>query len=192
MTKAIIFDCFGVLVAQSLQAFIQKHFPDQPENIAEMYRLDDLASRGELSWKQYETEVAALAGITNQQVWDELDNNPPNIELLEYIRDELKPKYKIGFLSNASDNWLEQLFTDEQQQLFDDVILSYQVGLAKPDAEIFRLAAQNLGMLPEQCIFVDDLARYCEGAEATGMRALQYSDFSLFKSELRALLSEQA
>jgi len=54
----------------------------------------------------------------------------PNTELLEFIRDELKPRYKIGFLSNVGDDLMDVLFTDEQQALFDDVVLSFSEGIA--------------------------------------------------------------
>jgi FMN phosphatase YigB (HAD superfamily) len=46
----------------------------------------------------------------------------------------------------------------------------------KPQPEIYRLAADRLGVEPAQCIFVDDLRENCEGAEAVGMTALLHRD----------------
>ena len=51
----------------------------------------------------------------------------------------------------------------------DEVILSFEVGMAKPDPGIYRLAAERLGVPAEAAVFVDDLRGYCDGAAAVGM-----------------------
>lgn len=188
MIKAVIFDCFGVLVRGSLEPFIEKHFGTDPDNQKGIRHLDHLASRGVLTEAQYLEKVAEITGLTAEQVDAELDQNPANEPLFTYIRDELKPSYKIGFLSNAYDNWLDDLFTPQQQQLFDSVVLSYDVRLAKPDPRIYRLAAERLQLEPEQCVFVDDIAEYCETAKVVGMHAVQYKSFDQFKTELETIL----
>ena len=53
----------------------------------------------------------------------------------------------------------------------DAVVLSFEVGVAKPDAGIFQAALHALGARPEEAVFVDDQAWYCEGAEAIGIRS---------------------
>jgi putative hydrolase of the HAD superfamily len=54
----------------------------------------------------------------------------------------------------------------------DAVVLSFEVRVAKPDPEIYRAALDAVGARPEEAVFVDDQARYCEGAEAIGIRSL--------------------
>ena len=51
-------------------------------------------------------------------------------------------------------------------------MISGEVGLYKPQPEIFQLGAERVGLEPGQCVFVDDLAENCEGAEAVGMTAV--------------------
>jgi putative hydrolase of the HAD superfamily len=53
----------------------------------------------------------------------------------------------------------------------DAIVLSFEVGVAKPDAGIYRAALDALGARPEEALFVDDQAAYCEGAEALGIRS---------------------
>ena len=53
----------------------------------------------------------------------------------------------------------------------DAVMLSFEVGVAKPDPGIYRAALDALGARPEEAVFVDDQAWYCEGAEAIGIRS---------------------
>ena len=56
---------------------------------------------------------------------------------------------------------------------FDAVLLSFEIGAAKPDAAIYYEALDRLGgVSPERAIFVDDQADYCDGASALGIRAL--------------------
>jgi putative hydrolase of the HAD superfamily len=59
-------------------------------------------------------------------------------------------------------------------ELFDTVVISAEVGLHKPQPEIYRLAAERLEVEPAECIFVDDLQENCAGAEAVGMTAVRF------------------
>jgi putative hydrolase of the HAD superfamily len=52
---------------------------------------------------------------------------------------------------------------------YDAVVVSHQVGLRKPEPEIFLLAAEKIRLEPEQCVFVDDVAHYLDSARALGM-----------------------
>ena len=51
-------------------------------------------------------------------------------------------------------------------------MISGEVGLHKPQPEIFRLGCDRVGLAPGECVFVDDLRENCEGAEAVGMTAV--------------------
>jgi putative hydrolase of the HAD superfamily len=53
----------------------------------------------------------------------------------------------------------------------DAIVLSFEVGVAKPDAGIYRAALAAVGAGPEEAVFVDDQPWYCEGAEALGIRS---------------------
>lgn len=74
---------------------------------------------------------------------------------------------------------------------FDAVVLSGAVGCAKPDAEIYRLAARRLGLAPGECVFVDDLRRNVDGAVATGMVGVHHSDTESTSLELQALFDRE-
>jgi HAD superfamily hydrolase (TIGR01509 family) len=53
---------------------------------------------------------------------------------------------------------------------FDDVILSFEVGLRKPDPAIYREALRRVGVEPDRAIFVDDQQEYCDGAASIGIQ----------------------
>ena len=78
---------------------------------------------------------------------------------------------KLGLLSNANRGFTERLRARGVAALFDDVVVSADVGLAKPDVAIFRLAAERLSVRPEACLMIDDQAQHIDGAHAAGFRA---------------------
>ena len=125
MIKAVIFDCFGVLATEGWEPFCEKHFVGKP-NL--MHRARALAKQLNLGIIDYDTfipRVASLAGVSEGQARAVIDNNVPNQPLFDYIKNDLKPKYKIGLLSNAGDNWLNEIFTPDQLALVDEYVLSY-------------------------------------------------------------------
>jgi putative hydrolase of the HAD superfamily len=73
-------------------------------------------------------------------------------------------------------------------ELFDGVVISGDVGMHKPQPEIFLLGAERTGVAPERCVFVDDLRENCEGAEAVGMTAVLHRGPETTLPELERLL----
>ncbi|HEX5940276.1 MAG TPA: HAD family phosphatase [Dehalococcoidia bacterium] len=101
----------------------------------------------------------------------------------------LRGDYKIGLLSNA-DERLEQRLQEDLKifDRFDDVINSARVGLAKPDPRIYALACQRLEVQPEETVFVDDLQRNIDAAEAAGMYGIHFlGDNAALFTELHSL-----
>lgn len=188
MIKAIIFDCFGVLTTEGFKVFCDEYFEDSPKKRAVAKTAMDQLSLGNIQYEEFENTLAQLAGVSQKVVSGYLSGNKPNESLFKYIRESLKPRYKIGMLSNTGADWLAELFTPEQISLLDDVVQSYKLGVAKPDFRIYETAARNLGVQPNECVFIDDIERYYEAAKAVGMHAILYKDFNQMKTELTTLL----
>lgn len=99
--------------------------------------------------------------------------------------------FKTGLLSNAWDN-LRDLFEHEWRiaNAFDDMIISAEVGMAKPDPQIYRLAVERLGVNPGETVFIDDVLENVQAARGVGLVAVQYQSRSQALTELQnALLS---
>jgi putative hydrolase of the HAD superfamily len=95
----------------------------------------------------------------------------PNLQL---VRD-LRSAYKLAILSNADLSLRGRLEGDIGiHHLFDDVVCSAEVGMAKPEAGIYTLAAERLGLEPGECVFVDDLDTNVEAARQLGMQAVLF------------------
>ncbi|HEX3646811.1 MAG TPA: HAD-IA family hydrolase [Pseudonocardiaceae bacterium] len=76
---------------------------------------------------------------------------------------------------------------DVPDGLFDTVVISGEVGVAKPDRRIFQLAAERLGLEPAECVFVDDLAGYVLAAVQVGMVGVHHRDVATTLDELSVL-----
>lgn len=187
MVRAIIFDCFGVLTADAWKEFVAT-LPEAQRGPADS--LNRAFDAGHLSLPEFIGEVRSLTGSVPRFADDAVQGLPKkNQALLEYIKG-LHRHYKIGLLSNVASNWIrDELLSTEEQQLFDAYVMSFETGLTKPDPRMYRLTAERLGVEPGDCVFIDDVERYCTAAEELGMQSVVYQSFPQMKAELEKLLA---
>lgn len=108
-----------------------------------------------------------------------------NEKLLKFIRKEKQNGSKIAVLSNVAQYSFDRFFSrQEQADFFDEVVLSGNEGVSKPDARIFEIACERLGEKPEKCVFVDDLPENVLAAKNLWMRGVIYVDFEEFEKEM--------
>jgi HAD superfamily hydrolase (TIGR01509 family) len=88
--------------------------------------------------------------------------------LLERLR--RAGRVRLGVLSNGDRDWSTRIRAAGVAALFDAVVVSADIGYAKPDPSAFRIAAERLGVEPAACLMIDDQARLLPGAEAAGLR----------------------
>lgn len=143
---------------------------------------------GVLKYDSMVRRLAEMAGIPELEARARIEHNVPDRSLFGYIQSELKPAYKLGLLSNAGENWLTEIFTVEQLALFDETLLSFEVGFTKPDPRIYRDMAQRLAVSPEQCLMIDDQKHYCDGATQVGMQAVCYVNLAVLRTEIERLI----
>jgi HAD superfamily hydrolase (TIGR01509 family) len=188
MTKAIIFDLYGVLALNGWQAFKELHFSDRLDVWEQVFELGKQVDAGLKSYDDLVQFTAEQTGQSQAVVRHQLEHTVANEPLLDYIRITLKPHYKIGILSNAGTNVVERIFTAEQQDLFDAVVLSHHVGYTKPQFEMYDVIANRLETDLADCLFIDDQERHVTGARDAGMQALVYTDVMQLQSQLKTLL----
>jgi len=113
-------------------------------------------------------------------------------ELHDFIG-KLRPRFKTGLLNNT---WSEtRKETDERFHLldvFDVLVYSAEVHLAKPDPRIFYLALEWLGVQPQEAIFVDDFPANIEAAKALGIHGVRFEDSQQAQQDvIRILTSDE-
>jgi epoxide hydrolase-like predicted phosphatase len=189
MIRAIIFDCFGVLAGGDWKDFwTTLPSPELRSSARDLRKAYDI---GQLNQEEFNQQLAELSGLPLQEIRSIFngDKLAKNQQLLDYIR-ILKPNYKIGLLSNVGSSWIEdKLLSTEEQSLFDTMVFSYRVSIAKPNPQIYLLVASKLEVKPSECVFVDDIASYCEVADKLGMKVIVYDSFINFKNKLSKILS---
>jgi epoxide hydrolase-like predicted phosphatase len=109
--------------------------------------------------------------------------------LLDFIR-SLRPRYKTGLISNAWDDLREWIVRQKFDDAFDHMIISAEVGVVKPDARIYHMALEQIGVSPSEAVFVDDFIENVKGAQAVGMSAIHFRDPKAALAELKNLLKK--
>lgn len=199
MIQAVFFDFGGVVACldrDEMRRLEAKHGLPEGGLWQAMYETPEWQAlrvgRGsEEAWVQaIRREVDRLAGravspeIQKEwvQCWRGLD--PDILGLIHGLR----PRYRVGMISNATLT-LEDELRDHHQvhDLFEVVVNSARVGIAKPDTRIFQHAAEALGVEPAACLHIDDLPHNIAGARAAGFQALLYDgDFPALARGLQA------
>lgn len=190
MIKAIIFDCFGVLLGNAYKMHLIEVEKTDPDRAAEIRAINHAADMGILNRDESAEAISDLFGMDVEDFRAEQDRaEVPNTELLAVIA-ELKKTYKVGLLSNISgrDRLSMRFVNNELNDHFDTVVASGDEGFVKPQPEIYQIAAIRLGVEPHECVMIDDIFEFCEGAKAVGMQAIQYFDNEQIKRDLTALI----
>jgi putative hydrolase of the HAD superfamily len=196
--RALIVDFGGVLttnVFESFRAFadaegidrdaVKKLFRERGEGLDLLRRLE----RGELDIPEFEQRFGPLLGVreTSGMVERLFAGVQADEAMVEAVRAVKAAGVPTGLISNSWGGTSYDRVRDPAE-LFDAMIISGEVGLHKPEPEIFRLGAERLGVAPGACVFVDDLRENCEGAEAVGMTAILHRGAEGTIAELERLL----
>lgn len=189
MIKAVIFDCFGVLTTDGWKQLREEFFALDDKKMQHAFDIDKAVNAGYMDYNEFIQEIVNMSGLHESDVRSRLDGLRPNESLLTFIRDELKEKVQIGLLSNAAGNWLGELFEPWQAELFDVKVLSFEVGMVKPDPAVYELILKRLGVQANESIFIDDSERYCVAAEGIGIHTIYHRDTSETIARIKELLN---
>ncbi len=186
-TPVLLFDFGGVLVdldkERCIRAFDDLGFDIRPFlGTFRQAGIFSLLERGEISVEAFCDELRRLAKnleLSDEQIigaWEKYLLTVP-AERLELLL-KARTHYNIYVLSNTNViHWAmaeRNLFEYKGKHLsdfFDGVFLSCELGVEKPDAEIFQRVAEGIGCQPEEIIFFDDSEVNCEAARQSGLMA---------------------
>jgi epoxide hydrolase-like predicted phosphatase len=197
--RGLIVDFGGVLTTNVFDSF--KEFcraEGLPEDtIKETFRKRDgeglkllrQLEKGELTSDEFAPRFGAVIGVSDTDGLVErlFAGMGPDDAMLDAVRSARRRGIRTGLISNS---WGTGLTYDQAllEELFDAVVISGEVGLHKPDPEIYLLGASKIGVPPEECVFVDDLRENCAGAAAVGMAAILHRGAETTLPELEHLL----
>ncbi len=211
--RAVIFDWGGVItspIAETVQAWLAADRIDRDSYAAAMRPwvrqaygsgADDspihALERGEIPDAEFEAILAgvlvgtdggavAADGLLKRMFAASIVQDA----MLELIRELRAGGVRTALLSNS---WGDPSSypSDLLAELFDDVVISGQVGMRKPEYRIFQFALDRLGLTAGECAFVDDMEGNIVAARTLGLAAVWHSDSASTKAKLTEILAER-
>jgi putative hydrolase of the HAD superfamily len=184
--EAVIFDYGGVLATSQWDAFadlerrtgvsLVPYFgiehPERPGTPAW-----HACETGELAWRDFASWVVERATTDGVTLFDVDDINSlmplgalwPMVHRVRRLKDD---GYSLAILTNNVQEFGEYWRATVPVDLFDVVVDSSEEGIRKPNPEIYLRTAERLMVDPKACVFLDDGAENCKGADAVGMRTV--------------------
>ena len=192
----LIVDYGGVLTSDPFASFEAFCAAERlaPDTVRERLRNDaearDLLARletGALTPPDFELAFGALLGVAHPRLLQRMFGGmEPDVAMIDGVRELRAAGTRTVLLSNSIGNAYDR---ELLEQLFDESVISSEVGLRKPEPAIYELAAERLGLEPADCVIVDDLPGNLKPARALGMATvLHRGDADATLAELRALL----
>jgi putative hydrolase of the HAD superfamily len=128
---------------------------------------------GAIPESEFEPALAAKLGVQRAEgMIDRLfAGMRPEPAMVEAVALARRSGVRTGLLSNS---WGRRYDRSRWDELFDEIVISGDVGMRKPDPRIYALAAEKLGLPPEEIVFVDDLEQNLAPARAAGMGAVHH------------------
>jgi putative hydrolase of the HAD superfamily len=179
--RGLLVDYGGVLTTNVFDSFREFCVAEglEPDAIMRLLREDPRAivlvralETGEISEHEFGERFGELLGVDERTgLVDRMFRGlRPDEAMLAALRRARAAGVRTGLISNSMGAGRYDRSTFPE--LFDGVVISGDVGMHKPQPEIFLLGAERAGVAAEKCVFVDDLRQNCEGAEAVGMTAV--------------------
>jgi putative hydrolase of the HAD superfamily len=185
MVQAIVFDFFDVIHSDPFNRWLKKYGYKREGKLEESSRLADI---GHISEEEFYKRLSLHSGQSLESVKAVFGNvNLVDKELVKFIAG-LHRNYKIGLLSNSTSEYLRPILEIHNlMPLFDEIVISAEIGLLKPDAKIFNHILRKLQVKPQNAIFIDDNPRNVDAARAMGMPAVIYTDMDTLRHQLEGL-----
>lgn len=181
MYKAIVFDFFDVIHQDPQKAWLARHGYKREGGFAEA---SDLLDTGVIGYSEYIERFAKHSSQTPQGVRSQFQEAKLNHDVKELVR-ALRATHRTALLSNTCPEEINPIFeTHGLPELFDEIIISAEVGLRKPDSAIFNLMLERLDIQPHEAIFVDDNPHNVAAAESVGMTGIIFTTHDDLQSDL--------
>jgi len=195
--RALFFDFGGVLVRTEYQAPRQRlaeQFGMDYEDIEKVVFGSPSAARASLGeiteeaqWQAVMKALKLPASEIDRVKKEFFGGDVVDRALLDFLR-SLKPKYKIGLISNAWSGLRAYIEREKFDDVFHHMVISAEVKVVKPDEKIYRIALDQLQVKPNEAVFVDDMPENIEACKKLGMKGIRFTDAESVLKQLKAIL----
>lgn len=194
MIKGIIFDLDGVLcstdeyhyqawkkLADRLGIYFDRKINDRLRGVSRMASLDIVLERSDVSYS--DEEKLALATEKNETYRGLLSNMSP-ADLSNEVKETLVELRRRGYLMSLGSSSKNSKYILERIGLagyFDAISDGTNITRSKPDPEVFLKAAEFIGLIPEECLVVEDAVAGIQAAKAGNMAAAGIGEASSYE-----------
>ena len=192
----VIFDLGGVLVSTKWER-VTHPFAEMsgqtPDRIMEGIRTGEAYfpfMRGEFDADEFYRRITRQFGLRMEkealfETWSSIIE--PMDDVVGLV-DRLKGRYRLAIGSNTDVlHYARGMEVQPVLGQFDDVLVSYELGYCKPDAEFFQRGLEKLSASPEECVFIDDRQDNVDAANSMGIAGLQFTSAERLESDLANL-----
>ncbi len=173
--RLVIFDCFGVIFGEIGPRIVRKYA--QNDDISALKdKLFIPADLGIITYDELLTSIADEFGVDKQNIVDDWNSfivlNEELVEMIKTIRDSAS----VALLSNASKGFVESLFEKYGlTHLFDKMVISCNIGIAKPDKEIYKYCVSLFDGDFDEIYMIDDNIANVEAAAEIGITPVHFT-----------------
>lgn len=193
MIRAVVFDYGGVFNGprslEDLTQFYAQRYHKDPVNCAQvLHYYWDLAKLNKIPplflWECIAAYVQAPVSEVREIGLHFFPIQSGTLELAQTLRFG----YRVGLLSNNIQDWLEHdLSRYNLRTLFDAIVTSYNMKMAKPDPRMYIEMLRRLQVYPHECAYIDDLPRNLSPARELGMPTVHFQSFPQARYDLQML-----
>lgn len=194
MIKAIIWDLEGVILRTKdldVPTTIARRLGASPEKIGQAFYSDfnDQVDSGEFTQDDFWNHILEEIGLPLDQKKHLVEFFHEDFFIDQQVLGDIQEYhnyYKTGLLSNFSEALRPMLANHwHVDGAFDEIVISCELGIIKPQAEIYLHMLKLIGCKAQEAIFIDDKLINVEGAKAVGLHAFQYKDRLNMKEQIQ-------
>ncbi len=151
---------------------------------------DDAFEKGKISPQEFHRRVKGIMEVEMPydrfvSIWNDIFSENRKVSDLFC---ELKKRFPVAIISNTNILHFEYVYQKfPVVRKADDFILSYREGLRKPDPKMYQRALDRFGALPQQTVYIDDIARFVDASRALGLYGIHFTGHETLKKELICL-----
>lgn len=187
MIKAIIFDFFDVIRTDGFNRWLKKYGYNIEGKFA---KASERMDKGEIGTDTFFELLSEASGQPASSIQQEMDSDTFLIDgIVDTLRD-LQGHYKLALLSNSASDYLRaEIAKYDLERYFHLIVISSEIGMAKPQPEIFGYILDNLKLKASEVIFIDDNPKHINGAKLAGIEGIVFTDAKALRGELNDYLS---
>lgn len=182
--KLIIFDCFGVIFGEIAPIFFERHFTKEKAiELKDKFFIP--ADLGLVTYEELFDNMSKELNMPNEDILKEWEALICLNESIVPVIRELGKTADIALLSNAPLGFVEKLFEEyDLSDLFDQIFISCNIKMAKPDPEIYRYCISQMNKNYDEIYMIDDNPANLEPLPAIGIKPVHFTDIESMLKKL--------